>query len=46
MKKQEKKKIYLTGKSKIKFVKAAGAWAKTSYVEGKQKIEWFKDKPL
>lgn len=29
----------------IKFVKAAKMWAKTTWENGKQKIEWFKDKP-
>lgn len=29
----------------IKFVKRAKMWCKTSIENGKQKIEWFSDKP-
>lgn len=32
-------------KPKIKFVCRANMWCKTSWDTGKQKIEWFSEKP-
>ncbi|MCP6719727.1 MAG: hypothetical protein KJI72_00155 [Patescibacteria group bacterium] len=33
-------------KPRIKFVKKAGLWCRTTWVDDKQKQEWFKEKPI
>ena len=33
-------------KTLIKFVKRANMWCKTTFENGIQKQEWFKDKPI
>ena len=44
MKKELKKQQNYPTKSKVKYVKKAGMFCKTSFVNEKQIIEWSKDK--
>lgn len=45
MKKELKKQQNYPTKPKVKYVKKAGLWAKTSFKNGEQIIEWFKEQP-
>lgn len=43
--KKEKTKSFISFPPKVKFVKRAQSWCLTSWKEGKQKVEFFAEKP-
>lgn len=38
--------VEMVGKVFIKFVKKAKMWVKTTFPDGKQKQEWFSERPI
>ena len=45
MKEIKKQHQNLPTKPKVKYVKKAGQWCKTTFKNGEQIIEWFSEKP-